>query len=177
MSEPPYDDSYDITAGVKCYLCDKYTGTSWGKILRHLQRMHGKPLKSLRGTWLHAKGTPDLNAEQQGRYTPKASKPSSTPSSCAAAAGPTTAPEPAGNVVGSGNEFFRKMPDGTTWRLMWVKTGPAGIPAYPVQLMDPASAAGVGASEASSSPATLASQPQARCSITLHTVVVLSAVA
>lgn len=66
--DPPYTEADDPSQGLACYYegC-KYKGTSYGKMLQHLRSKHGRQPKDLKGTFLHAQGSKDINQYQNAR--------------------------------------------------------------------------------------------------------------
>lgn len=69
--QPPYNDTYDISGGIKCYKCEKYTAKNWGALLTHLRQKEGIPIDDLKGTYVYEKGMAVLNAQQRERHAKK----------------------------------------------------------------------------------------------------------
>ena len=66
--QPPYTQADDakLKEGLSCYYphCSFKPSHSYGSILQHVKSFHKRPLKQLRGSYLHTQGTKDFNAKQ-----------------------------------------------------------------------------------------------------------------
>ena len=126
---PPYDETCNITEGVKCYLCPKYTAYRWGRLLEHLRLRHGMSHSSFSGTYLHKRGREDLSAHDREKYNARPKMPA-----CVAAA----AQRVAGLLSSSSGDVPHRAPhndNGSNWKHIacWVKCSADGEPLTPLQ--------------------------------------------
>lgn len=67
---PPYDNTYDITAGVDCFYpdCSFKACTCWGKLYKHVQGSHKRTAASLKGTFLYDEGKKAMAVYNKAYY-------------------------------------------------------------------------------------------------------------
>ena len=95
---PPYAPGTPIEGGVECYICgSRYLGTSWLKLMTHLQTRHKVSTSEMKGTWLYSEAmNQKMEVQHERRRLSRASaaSPAEGDGSAASAAQtpPTTSP-------------------------------------------------------------------------------------
>jgi hypothetical protein len=70
----PYSEADVVEDGVQCYLCDKFTGTTWLSVANHLRKMHGVSALELADTYIGGMARTESNTQRRGSHAVKKEK-------------------------------------------------------------------------------------------------------
>ena len=74
---PPYQEGYDTSGGIKCYVCRANVGTMWSQVATHLKNCHGVLSRHIAGSYLHKMARAEERVKEKALYHngPKVKKP------------------------------------------------------------------------------------------------------
>lgn len=115
MELPPYTEADNIEDGAVCYICKEFKAFKWLRMAEHIRKRHGVYADDIKGTFLGRIAVAQAAEERRERW--------------ARAKQRTAAVPPAAQLAGS----VRAEPDGSSWKMMWVRVGSTGEPILPLQ--------------------------------------------